>query len=111
MLYLASGYEERVEEVFESRVTRLNPWKGVRVQGKHARMGWEARMDMHGRDRELRNVSGARAQRVDVVTGAGACTRTDEREGVCARGDAERLALELVTGALFTREHNLHPKR
>ncbi|PKI59449.1 hypothetical protein CRG98_020208 [Punica granatum] len=45
MFYLASGYEERVREVFESRVTRLNAWKGARVQRMHvwARMGAGAR--------------------------------------------------------------------
>ncbi|PKI64541.1 hypothetical protein CRG98_015104 [Punica granatum] len=32
MSYLASGYEERVGEVFESRVTRLNAWKDAWVQ-------------------------------------------------------------------------------
>ncbi|OWM74320.1 hypothetical protein CDL15_Pgr013224 [Punica granatum] len=43
MFYLASGYEERVGRVFESRVTRLNAWKGARVQrirsGKDGRTG------------------------------------------------------------------------
>ncbi|OWM65553.1 hypothetical protein CDL15_Pgr023823 [Punica granatum] len=37
MFYLASGYEERVGEVFESRETRLNAWKGARVQRMHVR--------------------------------------------------------------------------
>ncbi|PKI73236.1 hypothetical protein CRG98_006371 [Punica granatum] len=36
MFYLASGCEERVREEFESRVTRWNPRKDVRVHG-HAR--------------------------------------------------------------------------
>ncbi|PKI71964.1 hypothetical protein CRG98_007647 [Punica granatum] len=40
MFYLASGCEERVEEEFESRVTRLNIWKGARVQRMHVRQGW-----------------------------------------------------------------------
>ncbi|PKI60793.1 hypothetical protein CRG98_018782 [Punica granatum] len=40
VIYLASGYEERVREVFESRVTRLNAWKSARVQGA---CGWSAR--------------------------------------------------------------------
>ncbi|OWM77800.1 hypothetical protein CDL15_Pgr017499 [Punica granatum] len=45
MFYLASGYEERVEEVFESRVTWLNAWNGAQVQRMHARarMGTGAR--------------------------------------------------------------------
>ncbi|PKI71837.1 hypothetical protein CRG98_007776 [Punica granatum] len=38
VIYLASGYEERVGEVFESRVTRLNAWKGARVQRKQVRV-------------------------------------------------------------------------
>ncbi|PKI64777.1 hypothetical protein CRG98_014846 [Punica granatum] len=37
MSYLVSGYEERVGEVFESRVTRLNAWKDARVQRRHVR--------------------------------------------------------------------------
>ncbi|PKI34769.1 hypothetical protein CRG98_044836 [Punica granatum] len=37
MFYLASGYEERVGEVFESRETRLNAWKCARVQRMHVR--------------------------------------------------------------------------
>ncbi|PKI65863.1 hypothetical protein CRG98_013744 [Punica granatum] len=44
VIYLASGYKERVREVFESRVTRLNAWKGARVQGMHVRVRWA-----HGR--------------------------------------------------------------
>ncbi|PKI78402.1 hypothetical protein CRG98_001223 [Punica granatum] len=40
MLYLASGYEERVGEVFVSRVTRLNAWKGARVQRMHDQQRW-----------------------------------------------------------------------
>ncbi|PKI77706.1 hypothetical protein CRG98_001900 [Punica granatum] len=35
--YLASGYEERVGEVFESRATRLNARKSARVKGMHIR--------------------------------------------------------------------------
>ncbi|PKI75091.1 hypothetical protein CRG98_004565 [Punica granatum] len=35
MLCLASGYKKRVGEVFESQVTRLNAWKGARVQRVH----------------------------------------------------------------------------
>ncbi|OWM76938.1 hypothetical protein CDL15_Pgr011663 [Punica granatum] len=41
MFYLASGYEERVEEVFQSQVTRLATWKGARVQ--RMRSGKEGR--------------------------------------------------------------------
>ncbi|OWM76621.1 hypothetical protein CDL15_Pgr009186 [Punica granatum] len=48
MFYLASGYEERVGEGFESRVTWWNPWKDVRVQGQHVRMGWDAQLNVHG---------------------------------------------------------------
>ncbi|OWM72784.1 hypothetical protein CDL15_Pgr024836 [Punica granatum] len=40
MLYLASGYKKRVGEVFESRVTRLNAWKGARVQRMHDWQRW-----------------------------------------------------------------------
>ncbi|PKI59687.1 hypothetical protein CRG98_019920, partial [Punica granatum] len=51
VIYLASGYEERVGEVFESRVTPLNAWKDARVQRMHV---WGARCTgnaagMHGR--------------------------------------------------------------
>ncbi|PKI58349.1 hypothetical protein CRG98_021257 [Punica granatum] len=38
VIYLDSGYEERVGEVFESRVTRLNAWKDARVQRMHIRV-------------------------------------------------------------------------
>ncbi|PKI47623.1 hypothetical protein CRG98_031974 [Punica granatum] len=48
MFYPASGYKERVGEGFESRVTRWNPRKDVRVQG-HARSGeLGVRLDVHG---------------------------------------------------------------
>ncbi|PKI73124.1 hypothetical protein CRG98_006466 [Punica granatum] len=46
VIYLVSGYEERVGEVFESRVTRLNAWKGARVQGMHVRVRMGAREDV-----------------------------------------------------------------
>ncbi|OWM76427.1 hypothetical protein CDL15_Pgr023970 [Punica granatum] len=46
MIYLASEYEERVGEVFESQVTRLNAWKGARVQRMHVRARMGAREDI-----------------------------------------------------------------
>ncbi|OWM63030.1 hypothetical protein CDL15_Pgr026204 [Punica granatum] len=49
MFYQASGCEERVGEGFESRVTRWNPQKDVRVQG-HARSDeLGMRLGLHGR--------------------------------------------------------------
>ncbi|OWM76614.1 hypothetical protein CDL15_Pgr009179 [Punica granatum] len=48
MLYLASGYEERVGEGFENRVTRWNPRKDVRVHKVHVRASCSTRMDVHG---------------------------------------------------------------
>ncbi|PKI53183.1 hypothetical protein CRG98_026424 [Punica granatum] len=64
VIYLASGYEERVGEVFESRVTRLNAWKGARVQRMHvrARMGERLGVREHARARQgVRRVTGTRA--------------------------------------------------
>ncbi|PKI38932.1 hypothetical protein CRG98_040704 [Punica granatum] len=51
MLYLASGYEERVGELFESRMTWLNAWKGAPVQRMHvrAKMGTRLRVHEHAR--------------------------------------------------------------
>ncbi|OWM84585.1 hypothetical protein CDL15_Pgr014155 [Punica granatum] len=57
MFYLASGYEERVGEVFESRVTQLNAWKDIRVKGQHVpaslASGWTC-TGVHRRGGELR---------------------------------------------------------
>ncbi|OWM87876.1 hypothetical protein CDL15_Pgr008322 [Punica granatum] len=59
MFYLASGYEERVGEVFESRVTQLNAWKDVQVQGQHVRAslahGWTC-TGVHRPGRELKRM-------------------------------------------------------
>ncbi|PKI58477.1 hypothetical protein CRG98_021130, partial [Punica granatum] len=74
VIYLASGYEERVGEVFESRVTRLNAWKSAWVQGMHV---WGARctgsaVGMHGRRAryagrgQARGRAGVRAGRAGV---------------------------------------------
>ncbi|PKI54482.1 hypothetical protein CRG98_025124 [Punica granatum] len=65
VIYLASGYEERVGEVFESRVTRLNAWKDARVQRMHV---WGARCmgstaEVHSRSAGRAGVRGARGMR------------------------------------------------
>ncbi|OWM63500.1 hypothetical protein CDL15_Pgr026260 [Punica granatum] len=62
MFYLASGCEERVGEVFESRVTMLNAWKGARVLGCKGMHVWGARRTggreqargAHGQSAEVR---------------------------------------------------------
>ncbi|PKI71781.1 hypothetical protein CRG98_007797 [Punica granatum] len=59
-IYLASGYEERVGEVFESRVTRLNAWKGARVQRMHVQARMGARLGVRDRGSSARE--GARAR-------------------------------------------------
>ncbi|PKI73037.1 hypothetical protein CRG98_006532 [Punica granatum] len=84
VIYLTSRYEERVGEVFKSRGTRLNAWKGARVQRIHvwARMGTQ-----------LGVRENARAQQ--GVRRAGRCS------GVRVRGSAR---------VLFTREHGLRHK-
>ncbi|OWM70536.1 hypothetical protein CDL15_Pgr021951 [Punica granatum] len=84
MLYLASRYEERVVEVFESRVTRLNAWKSARVQRMHVR----ARM----------RAGGMRQAR-------GRCAGT--RQGTRARGVRAGGARELAAGA---RVRTVHPR-
>ncbi|PKI62261.1 hypothetical protein CRG98_017341 [Punica granatum] len=55
MLYLASGYEERVGEGFESWVNRWDPWKDVRVQGQHVRVSCGADGDVRRRARARQN--------------------------------------------------------
>ncbi|PKI50210.1 hypothetical protein CRG98_029393 [Punica granatum] len=40
VIYLAPRYEERVEEVFESRVTRWNPRMDVQVHRVDVRASW-----------------------------------------------------------------------
>ncbi|OWM69385.1 hypothetical protein CDL15_Pgr006348 [Punica granatum] len=76
------------------RHARTSTGGGKRMCGKRQRMC----MRVHA----CRDVPRARAQRADVATGAGTCTGVDEHSGAHARGDAERLALELVASALFT---------
>ncbi|PKI49255.1 hypothetical protein CRG98_030364 [Punica granatum] len=75
-----SGYEERVGEVFESRVTRLNAWKGARVQRMHvrARMGAGLGVREHARARQgVRRGEGAQA-RGRSERGRAACRRALE---------------------------------
>ncbi|PKI60929.1 hypothetical protein CRG98_018675 [Punica granatum] len=86
MLYLALGYEERVEEVFESRVTRWSPWMDDSGRGKvrNARLGVWTRGQMldcavtgartHGDNR-------ADAQ-VDARHVTGACVHACTRKNV-----------------------------
>ncbi|OWM87268.1 hypothetical protein CDL15_Pgr022211 [Punica granatum] len=59
MFYLASRYEERVEKVFESRVTLMNAWKSARVQRLHVRQEWACE-----------RTSGARAGHAGVRQGS-----------------------------------------
>ncbi|OWM66619.1 hypothetical protein CDL15_Pgr005056 [Punica granatum] len=63
MFYLASGCKERVGEVFESRVTRLNAWKGAREQRMHVRARMGARLG-------LREHTGGALERASVLAGA-----------------------------------------
>ncbi|PKI72249.1 hypothetical protein CRG98_007323 [Punica granatum] len=98
MFYLASGYEVRVGEVFESRETRLNAWKGARVQRMHvrARMGARGAREHVGLARGWRTCARACTQLAyvrDSARGGQTCAR--------ARGCAR---------VLFTREHGLRPK-
>ncbi|OWM87869.1 hypothetical protein CDL15_Pgr008315 [Punica granatum] len=89
MFYLASGYEERVREESEGRVTRLNAWKGARVQRMHVRQGLA-----------LGRTSGAR--------GSG---RGREREGTGARGSGRPRACAAASGYgldIFLRGCKLH---
>ncbi|OWM89133.1 hypothetical protein CDL15_Pgr026296 [Punica granatum] len=60
MLYLASGYEEIVEEVFESRVTRWNPWMDVRML-EHAATDVGGRQERRTSRRDVRERAGVRA--------------------------------------------------
>ncbi|OWM89130.1 hypothetical protein CDL15_Pgr026293 [Punica granatum] len=66
MLYLASGYEERGGKVFESRVSRWNPWMDVQVAWMYVRMLERAATDIGGRQergtstRDVREHAGAR---------------------------------------------------
>ncbi|OWM89275.1 hypothetical protein CDL15_Pgr022321 [Punica granatum] len=152
MLYLASGCKERVGEGFESRVTRLNTWKDVRVQSdersakeRHTAGRALACTSATGgqvRGEELDRMVGSAGKRWRACAGAGdertrqaavrecrcACMHADgrpgcmgtstraraganEHTGVRTGSDAERLALGLVMGVLFTREHDLRPER
>ncbi|OWM90921.1 hypothetical protein CDL15_Pgr027408 [Punica granatum] len=66
-------------------------------------------VDVHACTR--RDVRGARAREHErAVTGAERVRELTSTQA-CARSDAKRLALELVTGVLFTREHDIRPKR
>ncbi|PKI66058.1 hypothetical protein CRG98_013553 [Punica granatum] len=56
MLYLALGCEERVEEVFESRVTRWSPW----MDDSGRRKAWNARLGAREGVRRADARSGAR---------------------------------------------------
>ncbi|PKI66337.1 hypothetical protein CRG98_013299 [Punica granatum] len=71
MLYLASGYEERVGEVFESRVTRWSPWMDVR----------DVWMDDSERGRASNAWLGTRK---DVRRAGTRARRTEQRAGGCA---------------------------
>ncbi|PKI67612.1 hypothetical protein CRG98_011992 [Punica granatum] len=95
MEYIASGYKERVGEGFESRVTRWNPWKDVRVHGQHVRASWDARLDVHehAQAREGAQAHGwTRGQAREVVVRAGRAwggtgARCAGRTGAGAYGD------------------------
>ncbi|PKI79288.1 hypothetical protein CRG98_000302 [Punica granatum] len=129
-----SGLRERVGEGFESRVTRWNTWLDVRVQrgassgelgtrGGRAWAGTGATWSSNALSGAQAGAGGCAWVLVSSVCGRRTCgsvdvhvsTRRDVRgaqvqahERAC--GDTERLALELMTGVLFTREHNVHPK-
>ncbi|PKI41451.1 hypothetical protein CRG98_038150 [Punica granatum] len=106
MFYLASGYEDRVGEVFESRVTRLNAWKGARVQRMHvrARMGagaehWNARACALGclaLERAHGRGSGARAWARTGVWRAGAQLYAQACARACSDRQREQLTLKPV---------------
>ncbi|PKI67457.1 hypothetical protein CRG98_012041 [Punica granatum] len=78
VIYLASGYEERIGEVFESRVTRWNPRKDVRVHKVHVRASW-------ARGWACTGVRNARAGPQAEARGAGdrAGARLGAAAGVC----------------------------
>ncbi|PKI58214.1 hypothetical protein CRG98_021385 [Punica granatum] len=93
----------------KSRVTRLKAWKGAQVQRMHVQARGRARAHtcMHAR----RKTSGAHEQEhgrtvtsagARTVTSAGARTGGTMKPSVWAHGR--------VTGLLFTRESDLHPK-
>ncbi|PKI37510.1 hypothetical protein CRG98_042108 [Punica granatum] len=106
MLYHASRYEERVGEVFESRVTWLNAWKGAQEQrmrsSKEGRAGHRstrgARLcasTVHPRAR-WRHARTTRKDALDCTGGRarwhkGTCARS--RDGDWLRGVSEKLAL------------------
>ncbi|PKI38854.1 hypothetical protein CRG98_040754 [Punica granatum] len=69
MFYLASGYEERVGEVFESPVTRLNAWKRARVLRMHVRARKAARKDVWRAGRARWCAIGRRARGPVAVRG------------------------------------------
>ncbi|PKI52602.1 hypothetical protein CRG98_027030 [Punica granatum] len=93
MFYQASGCEERVGEGFESRVTRWNPQKDVRVQG-HARSDeLGMRLGLHGRadaqagaraeawgTGERTGSRGAQASAQQCARGASKCASTRANE-------------------------------
>ncbi|PKI63139.1 hypothetical protein CRG98_016471 [Punica granatum] len=109
MFYLASGCEERVREVFESRVTRLNAWSGARActfreLGARGRVGRHSGHTGGALERASRHAghTGGALERASMRAGA-----SGERVRGCERG---RAAARAATGVLFTREHVLHPK-
>ncbi|PKI59759.1 hypothetical protein CRG98_019862 [Punica granatum] len=132
MLCLASGCEERVGEGFEDREKHV----AGRVLSCTSTAGGQARGEELDRTvrpasrcgRACAGASDERTWQVDVQecrhacmnaegrpgrtsSGARALAGVDEHAGVRMCGDAERLVLELVTGVLFTREHDLRPER
>ncbi|PKI60736.1 hypothetical protein CRG98_018856 [Punica granatum] len=85
MLYLASGYEVRVVEVFESRVTRLNAWKSARVQRMHV----QARMRAGGARAHGRARGRAACARIFWLReGKLASCIEEEEEASRAKGDS-----------------------
>ncbi|PKI73428.1 hypothetical protein CRG98_006198 [Punica granatum] len=87
VIYLVSGYEERVGEVFESQVTRLNAWKDARVQRMHIRVctdvGCAGRHP--GRARGRRQASGQASMRPGVRVGRAGWRATDARLALFTR--------------------------
>ncbi|OWM73807.1 hypothetical protein CDL15_Pgr012370 [Punica granatum] len=61
MLYVASGYEERVGEGLECRVTQWDPWKDVRVHEQSVRVSWGADVGLRGSGRGAGWQAGVRA--------------------------------------------------
>ncbi|PKI50778.1 hypothetical protein CRG98_028832 [Punica granatum] len=99
MLYLVSGYEERVEEVIESRVTRWSPWMDVRdvwMDDSGHEWAWSTWLGVRKDVWCTSRCAGrrqARGQALDrVVTGAR--TRGDERAD--ARADARHVTRTCV---------------